>query len=110
MVQINVKLDGSKAITMEVALSDKVSDVVRRVPNSVCGSKCDVYLMCEEKVLRRIDELRNCGIRDGSAVQVSRVAREAAEGTRTRKRRRRKSRAKSYQNRHNDRRLSLSRR
>ena len=56
---------------MDVSLSDKVDDVVRRIPSSVCCSRHDVYVTCEGRVLRRSDELKNFGIGDGSAVQIS---------------------------------------
>ena len=41
-VKVFVKVDGSRAITMDVALSDKVSDVVTQIPNGGCGSESDV--------------------------------------------------------------------
>ena len=57
-VQIFVKVDGSRAITREMALSDKVSDVAKR---SVCCSKSDVYVTSGGRVLRRSEELRSQG-------------------------------------------------
>ena len=50
---------------MEVALNDKVSDMMRRIP-----SGGDVYVTSGGRVLRRSDELRSCGVVDGSTVQV----------------------------------------
>ena len=41
MVQIFVKVDGARTGTVEMALSDNVSDVVRRIPNSACYSRQD---------------------------------------------------------------------
>ena len=48
-VQIFVKVDGSRAILMDVSQNDKVSG---------------------GRVLRKSDALRSCGVRDGSTVQV----------------------------------------
>ena len=41
-VKVFVKVDGSRAVTRDVALSDKVSDVVTQIPNGGCGSESDV--------------------------------------------------------------------
>ena len=46
-VQVFVKVNWSTVITMEVGLTDKVSGVVRRIPNSASGSKRDVHVTCE---------------------------------------------------------------
>ena len=70
-VQIFVKVNGSKTLPLEVSLSDKVGDIVKRIPSSVCCSKRDVYVPCEGRVIRRGDELKCCGVRDGSTVQVT---------------------------------------
>ena len=56
--QIFVKVDGSRTIMMEMALSDKVSDIVKRIPTSACCSNSEVYAMCERKVLRQGEEWR----------------------------------------------------
>ena len=55
-IQIFVKMDDSKAVTMDAAPSDKVSDVMRRI--SVCDSKRDMSVTFEGRVLRKSDELR----------------------------------------------------
>ena len=68
--QIIVKVDGSRTIAMETALSDKVGDVVKKIPTSACCNKSDVYAMCEGKVLRRGEESRRCGVSEGSVVQM----------------------------------------
>ena len=68
MIQIFVKVDGSEVLPLEVSMSDKVGDVVTRIPSSACGSKRDVYMTCEGRVMRRSDDLKNCGISDGSTV------------------------------------------
>ena len=66
MVLIFVKVDGSMVSPLEVLLSDKVGDVVKRV-----SSKRDVYVTHEGRVLRRSEELRSCGVKDGTAMQVA---------------------------------------
>ena len=70
MVQIFVKVDGARTSTMELALSDKMNDIVKRIPTSACCNKCDVLVTCEGKVLERNEELRSCGVSDGCTVQV----------------------------------------
>ena len=55
---------------MEMALSDKVNDIVERTPTSAWCNKCDVHVTCEGKVLKRNEELRSCGVSDGCTVQV----------------------------------------
>ena len=69
-IQIFVKVDGCKVFPLEVSLSDEVGDVVKRIPSSTCDSKRGVYMTCEGRVIRRSDDLKNCGIGDGSTVQV----------------------------------------
>ena len=53
---------------MEMALSNKVSDIVKR---SVCCSKSDVYVTSGGRELRRSEELRSCGVSEGSTVEVT---------------------------------------
>ena len=67
MVQVFVKVDGSRAITMKMALSDKVSDIMRRITTSACCSKRDVYVTYE---LRRCEELRSCKVTNGSTLEA----------------------------------------
>ena len=43
-----------------------------RIPNSAHGSKQDMYVKFEGGVVRGEDELKSCGVRDGSTVQVVR--------------------------------------
>ena len=57
MVQILVKVDGARTSTMEMALSDKVNDIVKRIPTSACCNKCDVYVTCDGNVLKWNEEL-----------------------------------------------------
>ena len=66
-----MKVDGSKAFPLEVSLSDKVGDVVKRILSSACDSKHDVYMTCEGRAIRRGDELKGCGISDGGTLQVT---------------------------------------
>ena len=68
MVQIFVKVDGGKTSTMEMEMSDKVNDIVKKIPIS----DQDVYVTSEGRVLRGGDELRKCGVRDGCTVEVMR--------------------------------------
>ena len=70
MVQIFVKVDGSKTLPLVVSPSDKVDDIMRRILNNVKSSKSDVYMTCEGRVLRWSDELRSSGVGDGCTVQI----------------------------------------
>ena len=70
VVQIFVEVDGSKAFSLDASLSDKVGDIAKRIPNSACCSKRDVYVTYEGRVIRRSDELRSSGVSDGSTLQV----------------------------------------
>ena len=47
-IQIFVKMDDSRAVTMDAAPSNKVSDVMRRI--SVCDSKHDMHVTFEGRV------------------------------------------------------------
>ena len=68
MVQIFVKVDGGKTSAMEMEMSDKVEDIVKKIPIS----DQDVYVTSEGRVLRGGEELKRCGVRDGSTVEVVR--------------------------------------
>ena len=50
-----------QAFPLDVSLSDEVSDVLRRIPNSACCSTHDVHVSCEGRVIRRSAELKSCG-------------------------------------------------
>ena len=52
LIQIFVKVDGSKTFPQMVSPSDKVDDVMRRIRNNVKSSKSDVYMTCEGRVER----------------------------------------------------------
>ena len=66
-VQIFVKADGSKVTPMEVSLSDdRVEDVLRQVQNDE-----DVYVTMHERMLKKGERLKSCGVTDGCTVQVT---------------------------------------
>ena len=75
MVQIFVKLDGSRTFSLMVSPSDKVDDVMRRTLNKEKSSKSDVYMTCEGRVLRWCHELRSSGVGDGCTVQIMNMMR-----------------------------------
>ena len=67
MVQIFVKVNGPKATSMEVNLTnDNVEDVLKQVQSDE-----DVYVTMNGQVLRRDEKLKNCGVSDGCAIQVT---------------------------------------
>ena len=67
VVQIFVKVDGMKTVTMEVSPEDKVQKIV----NTVSGSDRDVYVTSGGRTLRGSDKLKSCEVRDGSTVVVT---------------------------------------
>ena len=66
MVQIFVKVDGGKTSAMEMEMSDKVDDIVKKITIS----DQDVYVTSEGRVLRGGEELKRSGVRDGSTAHV----------------------------------------
>ena len=70
MILIFVKVNGLKESLLDVSITDTVGDSVRKIPNSECSNKQDVYMMCKGRVLRWNDELRCSGIRDGCTVLI----------------------------------------
>ena len=67
MVQIFVRVNGSKATPMDVNLTDdKVEDVIRRVQNDE-----DVYVTMHGRVLKRGEKLKSCEVADGCTIQVT---------------------------------------
>ena len=66
-VQIFVKVDGARTSMMEMAMGDKVNDIVKRIPIS----NQDVYVTSGGRVLRGSDRLRSCGVTDGCTIQVT---------------------------------------
>ena len=67
MVQIFVKVNGSKATPMEVNLTDeKVEDVMRQIQKDE-----DVYVTMHGKVLRRDEKLNSYEVTDGCTIQVT---------------------------------------
>ena len=67
IVQIFVKVDGGKTSVMEMETSDKVDDIVKKIPIS----DQDVYVTSGGRILRRRDKLESCEVRDGSIVEVT---------------------------------------
>ena len=47
MVQIFVKVDGSKTFPLMISPCGKVDEVMRRILNRVKSSKSDVFMTCE---------------------------------------------------------------
>ena len=67
MVQIFVRVNGSKATPMEVNLTnDKVEDVMRRIQNDE-----DAYVTMQGKMLRTSEKLKSCGVTDGCTIHVT---------------------------------------
>ena len=66
-VQIFVKLDEMKTVLREVSPEDKVQEIL----NTVGGSDQDVYVTCEGRMLRKDEQLKSCGVRDGGTIQVT---------------------------------------
>ena len=85
MIQIFVKVYGSKTFPLMVSPSDKVDDVMRRISNSGKSSKSDVYMTCEGRVLRWSDELTGSGVGDGCTVQIMNMMRGGANHRNKRK-------------------------
>ena len=67
LIQIFVKVDGSKVTPMEVSLKDdKVEDVMRRIQNDE-----DAYVTMHGRELKRSEKLKSCGVTDGCTIQVT---------------------------------------
>ena len=67
MVQIFVRVNGSKSTSMEVNLTDdKVEDVMRRIQNVE-----DTYVTLHGRVLKKSEKLKSCGVTDGCTIQVT---------------------------------------
>ena len=67
MIQIFVRVNGSKATPMEVSLTDdRVEDVMRRIQNEE-----DVYVTLHGRILKRGEKLRSCEVTDGCTIQVT---------------------------------------
>ena len=67
MIQIFVKVNGSKVTPMEVSMKDdKVEDVTSRIPTSE-----EVCATMHGRVLRRGEKLSSCGVSDGCTIQVT---------------------------------------
>ena len=67
MIQIFVRVNGSKATPMEVNLTDdRVEDVMRRIQNDE-----DAYVTLHGRVLKRGEKLKSCEVTDGCTIQVT---------------------------------------
>ena len=67
MVQIFVRVNGSKATPMDVNLTDdKVEDVISRIQNDE-----DVYVTMHGRVLKRGEKLKSYEVADGCTIQVT---------------------------------------
>ena len=66
MIQIFVKVNGGKTSAVEVEMSDRVDDIVKKTPIS----DQDVYVTSGGRILKRSDKLKSCEVRDGSTIQV----------------------------------------
>ena len=67
IVQIFVKVDGGKTSAIEMEMSDRVDDIVKKIPIS----DQDVYVTSGGRILRRRDKLESCEVRDGSTMEVT---------------------------------------
>ena len=67
MIQIFVRVNGSKTSPMEVSLTDdRVEDVMRQIQKDE-----DAYVTSHGRVLKRSDKLKSCGVTDGCTIQVT---------------------------------------
>ena len=67
MIQIFVKVNGSRATPMEVNLTDdRVEDVMRRIQKDL-----DAYVTLHGRVLKRSEKLKSCEVTDGCTMQVT---------------------------------------
>ena len=71
LVQVFVNLEDGKTVALDTIVSDKVSDIKRRVRNRWSCSVDDVYVSFEGKELKGSDEVRSCGIDDVFAVPMT---------------------------------------
>ena len=68
MIQIFVRVNGSKATPMEVNLTDdRVEDVMRRIQND----ERDAHVTLHGRVLKRGEKLKSCEVTDGCTIQVT---------------------------------------
>ena len=61
VIQIFVKMDNCKTVTQHVTLSDTLSDIMRRIPNNLCCSKGNMYMIFGGNVLRWSD-VKTCSV------------------------------------------------
>ena len=85
MIQIFVKVYGSKTFPLMVSPSDKVDNVMGRISNSGKSSKSDLDMTCEGRVLRWSDELMGSRVDEGCTVQIMNMMRGGANHRNKRK-------------------------
>ena len=69
-MQVFVNVEDGKTVALDMIVSDKVSDIKRRVRNRRSRVD-DMYGSFEGKVLKGSDEVRSCGIDDVYAVPMN---------------------------------------
>ena len=91
MIQIFVKVNGSKTTPIGVNLTDdKVEDMLKRIQKDE-----GVYVTMHGRVQKRSERLKNCEVTDGCTIQVTDRRRGGGKHrTRRAKRRRNTSRAR----------------
>ena len=53
-----------------------VKDIMRRIPINKCGREDSMYVTLKGKVLKLSDDVKGCGVRDGSTLHVNHTVRE----------------------------------
>ena len=57
--------------TQDVTPSDRVKDIMTRIPINKRGREDSMYVTLEGKVLKLSDDVKGCGVRDGSTLHVN---------------------------------------
>ena len=70
-MQILEKMDNSKKTHSRVTPSGMVKDIMRRIPINKRGREDGLYVTLEGKVLEPNDDVKGCGVRDGSTLHVN---------------------------------------
>ena len=70
IIQIFVKVDGSKVTPTKASPTDKVGDKVKKIVDSKNHHTTGVYVTPEGRVLRRNEELKSCEVCDGCTVHI----------------------------------------
>ena len=58
---------------------DMVKDIMRRIPINKRGREDSMYVTLEGKVLKLSDDVKGCGVRDGSTLHVNHTVREGGD-------------------------------